>query len=282
MLVCDFKPFIRFAETIRYKSHGEPVNVFDARIYAILSGVAKMKINDASYDLHEGDVFFCAGGSCYCIEAAETCRIACLNFDFTQQRNHVTACMPPHKIRDGGVRYGLFERVEDADELNGHVFLSGEHEIHARVRQIVREYAGKAPFYREKCEALLCTVLVDLCRCCRAEENKPHRAIETVTEYVRQNIHRRITNAELARLVGYHEYHLNRIFLKHTEKTVHQYILSMRIAEAKRQLMRTDKLIWEIAADTGFNSSTHFCNCFKEANGYSPTQYRKNKQHTSI
>ena len=44
----------------------------------------------------------------------------------------------------------------------------------------------------------------------------------------------------------------------------------------KNQFIESTML--EIAENTGFNSSTHFCGCFKEAVGCSPSQYRKEKR----
>ena len=79
----------------------------------------------------------------------------------------------------------------------------------------------------------------------------------------------------LSELTGYHEYHLNRLFLTHTNTSLHKYILNVRINEAKKILMNTDLSLAAIAEKVGFNSNTHFSSYFKQVVGLSPLEFRK-------
>ena len=53
------------------------------------------------------------------------------------------------------------------------------------------------------------------------------------------------------------------------------YLISARIAEAKRLLEKTDMTVGDIAADLAFNDIYHFSNTFRKQEGMSPLKYRK-------
>ncbi|MBN1578077.1 MAG: helix-turn-helix transcriptional regulator [Chitinispirillaceae bacterium] len=53
-----------------------------------------------------------------------------------------------------------------------------------------------------------------------------------------------------------------------------KYLNAIRIAEAKRLLLETDRNVVEIAGKVGYNNVTHFNRIFKETTGISPRQFR--------
>jgi two-component system response regulator YesN len=53
-----------------------------------------------------------------------------------------------------------------------------------------------------------------------------------------------------------------------------QYVNRIRIAEAKKLLLQTDKLIYEIASEVGYTESKYFIVKFTQEVGKSPTEYR--------
>lgn len=60
-----------------------------------------------------------------------------------------------------------------------------------------------------------------------------------------------------------------------------QYINDLRVEEAKRLLRETDKLIYEIAQETGFTESKYFISKFIDQMGMSPMEYRKMEKEKS-
>jgi AraC-like DNA-binding protein len=59
-----------------------------------------------------------------------------------------------------------------------------------------------------------------------------------------------------------------------------QYLNIVRITEARRLLMDTDRQISEIAFAVGYNYPTTFNRIFKEVTGISPSDFRKKKPIT--
>ena len=55
-----------------------------------------------------------------------------------------------------------------------------------------------------------------------------------------------------------------------------KYLNHLRMEEARRQLVLTDRPVMEIAMMLGYNSTTHFNRIFKEFEKNSPSDYRKN------
>ncbi len=58
--------------------------------------------------------------------------------------------------------------------------------------------------------------------------------------------------------------------------SVPEYLNQIRIKEAKRLLVETDRQILEIALTIGYNNASHFNRIFKSKEGLSPLEYRNN------
>ena len=54
-----------------------------------------------------------------------------------------------------------------------------------------------------------------------------------------------------------------------------EYVLSLRLQEAQRRLMTTDRGIGDIAVSTGFYDQSHFTKRFRKVTGMTPLAYRK-------
>ena len=60
-----------------------------------------------------------------------------------------------------------------------------------------------------------------------------------------------------------------------------EYLARKRISEAKVLLINTDKSIYEIGKETGYNDANYFGIVFKKYEGISPGEYRKIKNTRS-
>ncbi len=275
MFLCDINPHVRFACRIFFKSEYATFNVFDCRIFYILKGAIEIEVDKHKYTLSEGSVFYCSSASVYRIKS-DGCEIYSLNFDLTQMRNDICKCCPPVVLEEEQPPvFSEKDTIDDCDFLNGHLFIpSGGRHFNA-ISGIVKELAQKMIFYREKASAILKDLLIEIHRLSQKNDKSTADAVETVIAYLRDNFGKKISNEELAAIVGYHEYHLNRLFVRDTGKTLHRYLLTMRISEAKRLLTNTEMSLSDIADAAGFSSNTHFAGCFKKMVGQSPSEYKE-------
>lgn len=99
-------------------------------------------------------------------------------------------------------------------------------------------------------------------------------AVSDAMAHIRSHYARNITVESLARLVSMSPSHFSRLFKKHTGYTPYEYLIKIRIDNAKSLLKRTDLPVAEIAFSIGFNSPSSFIYTFRVKTGISPSRFR--------
>jgi AraC-like DNA-binding protein len=77
------------------------------------------------------------------------------------------------------------------------------------------------------------------------------------------------------------KFHFIRLFKKIYSKTPHQYLIHVRIEQA-RQLLIGNKSISEVCFLVGFASTTSFAVLFKKRAGLSPSQFQEQQQKRNL
>ena len=98
--------------------------------------------------------------------------------------------------------------------------------------------------------------------------------IKNALRYLEYNYFLPFSVTDLAQEYGYSRAHFTVLFKAHTGKSPYQYLLDIRLKEAKQLLTQTDLGIEEIAYATGFTSAVRFSDTFKSHVGLSPLAYR--------
>ncbi len=101
-------------------------------------------------------------------------------------------------------------------------------------------------------------------------------SVGRVIAHLEQHYTARVRLDELAESIGMSGRHLHRLFLQHVGKSVHDYLLDLRLEHARQLLMEQNRnyLIKEIASRCGFSSPAYFVSSFGKAFGVSPLSYR--------
>ena len=107
------------------------------------------------------------------------------------------------------------------------------------------------------------------------DHKKESLLLQSVKEYLEENLENEITVELLCKVFHYNRQYLGRLFKKETGKTVKEYILQRRMERAKRALRQEKTAVIEIAADVGFNNVTYFNRRFKAMFHMTPTEYRR-------
>lgn len=102
---------------------------------------------------------------------------------------------------------------------------------------------------------------------------------ERVELYLRNHYKEAVTNESLSRLFNYHYNYITRAMKHAFHYSPHDYIVKLRIDEAKLMLLHSFAPIKEIALEIGFENVPYFTNCFKKQTGMTPTQFRKQFRH---
>jgi len=273
MKMCDINPHIRFAETITYSLKERKVKCSDCRLMYIVSGEGEIEINSQSFKLNPDSFFYCSGGTVYNLKAKETLTMISLNFDLSQKHNHIITDFLPVDLNSDKVKTMsvIFEKIEDSDILSSYSIVSNGSYLNRKLKSILSEFIEHKIFFREVCNAKLKEILILVHR----NDLNKSSIINEIISYIHENFQKELTNRELAEIAGYHEFHLNKLFINHTGTTMHNYILNIRINEAKRLIMNSDLSFSQIALQVGFNNYTYFSSYFKKIVGMTPFQYKK-------
>ncbi len=276
MLFCDVNPFIRFASYIKLHDYKRTeVVVQDCRIFYAVSGQTDIFIENEHYLLLPGSLFYCCSGSIYALQSDRALLIG-LNFDLTQKRNtHLTPYPVLPVLDETAVPSVAAEQIQGQTFINSHLFLGAGSDYEDGLKTILDEFSTQRIYYRENSSAILKGILSQLHRHSAGKTANATDAVSKTISYIKANFDKPLSNQMLSELTGYHAYHLNRLFTRHTGLTVHQYILNLRLNRAKDLLLNSGLSLAQIAEKTGFNSNTHFSGYFKQMVGISPLEFRK-------
>lgn len=99
--------------------------------------------------------------------------------------------------------------------------------------------------------------------------------IQKALDYIEENLKNDISNADLARVAGYSEYHFLRVFKETVWLTPADYIRKRRISEIVRRMAEEEQSIANLAFEYGFNSKENFVRAFKSEHHILPTDFKK-------
>jgi len=105
------------------------------------------------------------------------------------------------------------------------------------------------------------------------ENSTIHQAFQQINDHFLDDLHL----DDLARLVNMSTCHFARLFRRQYNVPPHEFLINLRINEAKKHLLITDLSIEAIAEKCGFNSASHFIRAFGQRVGITPAQFRKQK-----
>ena len=93
-------------------------------------------------------------------------------------------------------------------------------------------------------------------------------------DYLKQRIANPPSAVQLSEVVGVSRATLDRLFAAELGRSIHDELLRLRIAKAKRMLSEDNDTVNEIAAACGFCNAGHFINVFRKAVNTTPAKWR--------
>ena len=114
------------------------------------------------------------------------------------------------------------------------------------------------------------------------ECSKNNKIVNDAISYMYENFHNPdFKVGEFADLFGMSEKNFRRIFKNSYKQTPFNVLQRIRIERGKFLLKNTYKSVSEIALSCGFADVYSFSHCFKRLEGFSPTEYRDERNATS-
>lgn len=101
------------------------------------------------------------------------------------------------------------------------------------------------------------------------------QTVMKIIDYIEKHLSEEIRLDDIAKEAGYSKYHLNRIFMDITGKTIHKYMQERRLSESAIKLASGNINIIEIAQDAGYTSQQAYTLAFRQLFHCTPQVYRE-------
>jgi YesN/AraC family two-component response regulator len=92
--------------------------------------------------------------------------------------------------------------------------------------------------------------------------------------YIYNNLHKKVSTAELAQHTGLSRSYLSRLFKKETGESITDYIIRRKIGAAKNMLKYSSYSLSQISETLAFSCQSYFTKIFKDCEGVTPKKYR--------
>lgn len=105
--------------------------------------------------------------------------------------------------------------------------------------------------------------------------NHSNSVLNTITNYMLDNIDKNITIEDLVKYTGISKTVLANVFKTHLNSGVIEYFITLKTEVAKKYLREENYNISQISEKLGYSGIHYFSRQFKKVTGMSPTQYAK-------
>ncbi|MDD3238726.1 MAG: AraC family transcriptional regulator [Lachnospira sp.] len=152
--------------------------------------------------------------------------------------------------------------------------------IHSYLNKLLDEQSKDETLHDETMNSLLNILLIAIMKSVTVSEKpETENRISKIIDYIEQNHTKDIKLQDITDHFYMSKYYLCHEFKKYTNRTIVEYINSVRVSHAQQLIVETKQSFTDIAEATGFSSSTHFYRTFKAIAGISPSQFRKNSMN---
>ena len=240
-----------------------------------ISGDMIHTANGKSYSLKRGDVFFCRPGdlhygSCHAESLYERYALWIPRSIFSELRVDALAFLDFESLQNHNVfrirkaRRDIFFSMLEALKPS---LMSGNSAnklaLYGKVAEILAFLSSEAKAYVKEYAADI-------------ERSAPPALVNRAMLCIRDNFAHLNGVNEIAEKLHINRDHLSRLFKKHTEMTIHEYLLNVRIHESKMMLLKGCG-VTETAFSCGFNSTSYFIKVFFEHTGKTPNEFKKSR-----
>lgn len=232
-------------------------------IEILLRGKAEVAVDNTELKLNVGDCVFCMPGSVQKI-------------DF-----YCGAVVLTMRFREGVVSRKFAELLNDKSFVTTTLGEENTEKLCAALDAAAAAQDGsEASFFMFKglvqFAAALIIMKADKKEC---SQNSPEtktidQTVLSAVMHTRLNIEKDLTVKSLAEHLGYTPNYFSTLFKKETGKNYTEFLKEERLRLADILLENTNMPIYEIAKQTGFESSAYFCRVYKNTYGLSPNKNR--------
>lgn len=102
--------------------------------------------------------------------------------------------------------------------------------------------------------------------------------LQRAIDYIESNLNKNLSIDQIADYSNFSPYHFQRLFKKHTEFSIKDYMLQRRLSDSASRLICTPDKILDIALDNHFKNHESFTRAFKRHYNETPLKFRNNQK----
>ncbi len=106
------------------------------------------------------------------------------------------------------------------------------------------------------------------------KEEGQYELIQNAVAYVKEH-YADLTETEVATACGVSTAYFSRVFKRAMNASFSSYLAGVRLREARRLLLLTDRSVTDIAQTVGFSTASYFISLFRKEQNMTPYQYRR-------
>ncbi|HEY8892983.1 MAG TPA: AraC family transcriptional regulator [Clostridium sp.] len=233
----------------------------------ITEGKGHVIVQNKKYQFKEGSLIYICPDLQYIVESESEESISC----FTVHFSYAT-------VGFNGAKWNITKETGRL-ELDYVQVLKDYYKINNIFKKLVNSWMNKLPGYEFITKILLQQLLFEIFTNLKKNNRNYSTSlkVEKIIEYMRLNIHTRLTLANLSELVQLSPTYLSTIFKETTGYSVIKFFNKIKVDKAKELIIEGDKKVKEVAQILGFIDEFYFSRIFKKIEGESPSEfYRKN------
>jgi AraC-like DNA-binding protein len=179
-----------------------------------------------------------------------------------------------------------FLQPSEPQNKHFHIALERHPQWLANIQYLHDEFQSQFLGFGEAVHALLLLLLIDTARLVTPQLKKAPLAspplLQEVFHYIKLNYNRQISLCDVAKVVGRSPAYLTDLVRKETGKTILNWIIEYRLAEAQSLLLHTNQSVRRIAESVGYFDTGHFIRQFQRVYGMTPQAWRQQQSLMKI
>lgn len=191
--------------------------------------------------------------------------------------------------KNGEFQLGVWSQLTEEQEKEiGNTFISSQrnHFTNKNIGQLFerihRELKEQSLGFTTLIHASIDELFIQMARSISNSTNTSHTPENEAVTLLKNAITKKLCYkwciADMTQVLGLGQTSLNLLLKRVTGLSPGQFLMDIRISEAKTMMKDKSKNLTSIAFDCGFSSSQHFSKAFRMKTGESPKKYRKSKQ----
>ncbi len=255
-----------------------PVNL----LVVFHDGNCRFNIDGTDYFYKKGDIAIVPKGVPYSPDTQSFCEYSFFHFngDILTCEKTSDEIKPFNDIPQGKPTYGLTEIGNDNNYellLDYKVSLGNQAQ---NVDLLIRKCVNTRINYESKQQLLLSIQFSEtmfhisqaFCEKFRTDDSLPSQ-VNRILKYIKENYTSPITLDDICKQMNMSKQYCMRIFKKHMNTTINDYILDLRMRHASYLLSSTYMNVSQTADYLGFSGTSYFSRVFKKYYGIAPSDY---------